>query len=77
MKITVKKTHIRRGAKGLPDSCAIALAIKEQLGTNDVSVSSKIMKIGKKVISLPSEAVDFIAAFDDNKSSVEPFEFEI
>lgn len=77
MIITVKKTHIRRGLKGLPDSCAIALAIKEETGSKDVSVRSRVVQIGKLALLLPSNARQFIKDFDRNKTLVRPFQFEI
>ena len=77
MRIEVKRTHIRRGQQEKPDACPIALAVKESLGVKHVDVQPYELTIGKLKFSLPDEAHYFIEAFDENKSSVEPFAFEI
>lgn len=77
MLIEVKQTHIRRGEKLNNQACPIALAIRESLGSEKVRVNREDVKIGRKTFDLPQKAQDFIDRFDDVKSSVEPFSFEL
>lgn len=77
MKIEVKKTHIRRGKQRRPDSCPIALAIKESLGVTNVQVWNDTIDIGKKSFDIPYDAEAFIEQFDECKKNAEPFTFEL
>jgi hypothetical protein len=80
MKIEIKRTHIRRGQQSDGHHCPIGLAIQESLGIDDsdkVFVGDDHIRIGKKKFDTPLEAIDFINAFDERKSSVEPFSFEL
>jgi hypothetical protein len=77
MKIIVNKTNIQKGVQNTCTHCPIAFAIKRTLGIEDVEVNCDDVHIGKKVFELPYKAQQFITSFDNDKSSVEPFEFEL
>lgn len=77
MKIEVKRSYIRKGIQNSQNNCPIAISVRKSFGIDNVEVNCGDMKIGKRKFDLPLEAQDFITAFDDNKSSVEPFSFEI
>ena len=77
MKIKVRKTHIKRGTQKDACSCPVALALKESLGLTDVRVNVDDVKIGRIRLDLPSDAQTFIAKFDRDKKSVQPFVLEI
>ena len=76
MKVCITEDHIKRGFPGVPDSCPIALALREDHGWEDVEIVSASAWIGKERIMLPDAARSFIADFDWG-DGVEPFEFEI
>lgn len=77
MKIEVKAKHIRRGLRGDPKHCPIALAVDELLGITNVYVENQEIYLGKTRIYLPLVAQNFIEIFDEKKSLAKPFEFEI
>lgn len=77
MKVKVEKKHIRKGKKGYPDRCPIALALKDTLGADDVKVWIHCAEVNGTFFQLPHTAQLFIQDFDKKKSSVKPFEFEL
>lgn len=70
MKITVTQKHIRRGKRGSPSNCPIAIAMNEQCPTYETFVGGFqifLMPLlgGPKVVTQPTiEAQIFIADFD-------------
>jgi hypothetical protein len=88
MHIKVNKKHIRRGLRGNPQQCPVALAIKEKTHKS-VCVSGYGAKVryGRTWVwyQLPVKAVAFIRHFDADKSfisckdtnKIKPFTFEL
>lgn len=83
MKIKITNKHIKKGRKGEPRLCPIALAIKEQVKNIDrntimiLYASANFAIKGKEVHKdLPKKATKFIHAFDSGEE-VKPFEFNL
>lgn len=84
MKINVTEDHIARGRQGAPNSCPVALALKETSSDfANVVVSpswffskNKDFKITYEATNLPKKVQQFIKKFDTGKP-VKPFSFEI
>ena len=76
MKITIKKEHIRKGERRTPDSCPIALAIKEAGLGKVVYVNWRAAFVDGKEFPLPLEARLFVAGFDTGET-VFPFSFNL
>lgn len=75
VKVTTK--HIARGrVGGYPDSCAVALAIKDRFPKHDLRVSVMTMNafIGDVRYKLPDDATKFIRHFDSG-GRCEPIQF--
>lgn len=79
--VRVKDRHIRAGEQGECDSCAVALALKEQTGCTYAEVQGD----GRVLLDFPDEdgvvlvhgwlsakGVNFVQAFDESKRSVKP-----
>lgn len=82
-KVTVTAGHIKRGERRDPDSCPIALAIRDMhpgAWTADVYSDFAMLTASRHAepltASLPAEAVDFVHIFDGG-GDVAPFEFEV
>lgn len=89
--IEVTKRDISQGEPSEGERCAIALAVKRQLGDSpyvndkivfqfdDVSekVEAMLPDYPGRMASLPKEAKRFIDKFDNDKSSVKPFSFPV
>lgn len=88
IQVTVTAQHIKEGEPECPWKCMVALAIKEAIDSDDVSVypdkymsDEYVLQIspgGEKAqfLKLPASIVDHIAAFD-RREKVEPFEFDL
>jgi len=81
-RITVTQKHINHGQRHAPPSCPIALAVKEQLGTDDAWVDGSFIRAGRpswdafQEYWTPATAKPFIEDFDAGLV-VEPFSFEM
>lgn len=75
MKITITKEHINNGKIRSPWACPIALAAKDALDMESVSVGNITINSIDKTYYMPEEAVRFIRRFDVSLP-VEPFAFE-
>lgn len=84
MKIRVTQHHINCGVRNSTGQCPIALALRDLVGTRDVSVGPSMLGyMDKTSISghfkwymMPDEGAEFIALFDRGEP-VEPFELEV
>lgn len=81
MLISVTQTHINHGAKGIPTSDPVALALEDSgFYAAWVSPSRLRTKSSKydtwKDYEIPDEVLRFITDFDQDRL-VEPFEFEL
>ena len=79
MKVIVTEEHIKNGKRDDAFFCPIALAIKD-LGIEDFKkfmVLETDIYLYTAYIKLPPKAQYFIHAFDNNRRSVKPFEFEL
>ncbi len=83
MKITVTKRHIKKGLRGVPDRCPIALALKEKIhqkvtvGCREIYYRFQSKPSNRfRSAFLPLSAAQFVDDFDlDHK--VKPFTFEV
>lgn len=75
--VTITKQDIREGKKGDAYNCAIARALKRIFNTQSVSVSGSSATIDGVSYRLPQEAYDFVSRFDNLKTSVQPFTFQL
>lgn len=69
----IRQIHIDTGVQGEPDSCPVALAIKE--AGYERSVGDEIIIDGLK-FKLPQAVSDFVADFDGGENPV-PFSFDL
>lgn len=80
MQIKVTDDHIRRGERGTASSCPVALAIKEQIKIDAISVYGADVRLAissrEFYRHLPREVTEFVDDFDAN-SVVQPFEFTL
>lgn len=76
MKVKVTKKHIKKGKRGQPTGCPIALALKEQYGLKRPRVHGDQVHFPGKSCDLPDKASFFIQQFDSGEKVV-PFEFSI
>lgn len=76
MKIIVTAEHIKNGCRMDPCGCPVALAIRDVVKDDDVSVGPWQVHVGGKGIRLPPAAVLFVRWFDENLRP-QPFEFEL
>ncbi len=76
MIIKVSDKHIKDGMKGKANYCPIALALREVVNTDNVSVDGSEIVIDKEFLPTPGVAESFIGQFDGNKP-VKPFSFEL
>lgn len=76
MKVKVEQRHIDRGERGDAFCCAVALAVAEATGYDDVWVDEYSMSVGDFYYRTPKSASDFIENFDSGYA-VAPFEFEL
>lgn len=83
LKFKVEQRHIDTGVKCHGQKCALALAIMEAIGAEDIGVDPLGIEIGENEAGVPagyyacpSEMEGFIEAFDDDKSLVSPREFD-
>lgn len=76
MKVQVTRDDINRGMQGNPYSCALALAVTRTFDKVPF-VGHVGVKMGGEWCDLPPEASKFIYNFDNDRTSVEPFEFEL
>ena len=92
MKIQVTKEHIKEGKQQEPRYCAVALALKEKLGSNfdvkvlaeDFIITNKEVKIENHIVSTNKRQMvrNFISDFDSiseyqRLNELEPIEFEL
>lgn len=64
IKITITADHIRRGERGSECNCPIALALKETLITNTVSVNATGIHINHYPYNLDEKDRKFMERFD-------------
>jgi hypothetical protein len=74
IKINVTREHIRKGIRGSPCDCPIALAIKEALITQAVSIGSWQWMINHVRFLAEDKDVRFMQRFDEGKP-VRPYSF--
>ena len=72
--VIVRQRHIDRGRCRSPKSCPIALAMKEQLGTDQVAVFADGVRVGLQKYQIPFKARRFILDFDSGLP-VDPLAF--
>ena len=75
--IEVKQKHIKNGRPSKLGECAIALAISDKLGCNNVMVGLIVARVGENYYGLPRSARRFITKFDKNKKDCKPFNFKL
>jgi hypothetical protein len=79
MTVHVTQEHIDKGKKGIPDCCAVALALKSHGGGSVCQDGDGLpcYLFGPKGVNeLPGDVQRFIEMFDAGET-VEPFSFEI
>lgn len=80
--IRVQNRHISAGLGATPQSCAVALALFEQLNIREACVGARYFWLKDREgymtgdIPLPDSAQRFISKFDDGQD-VKPFEFRV
>ena len=72
--VIVRQRHIDRGRCRSPKACPIALAMKEQLGTDQVAVFADGVRVGLQKYQIPFKARMFILNFDSGLP-VDPLAF--
>lgn len=85
LEIKVQQKHINRGTQNDAHTCAIAEALKDQFGAEDVEVSGDEIKMSKSNgfsfdlswTKIPQLVKNFISKFDNDKKSVKPFSFKL
>jgi len=80
VRVHVYQEHIDRGYPHSATNCPVALAIRDVVGTQDVSVIPDVAYVGTifkgQRFDLPEEVSEFIFEFDAD-GDVAPFEFEM
>lgn len=81
MKFQVTQEHIDNGRQHHGDSCAVALAINEQLPEtfkhDFFAVDTDSFDFCDCIVETPPDVADFIRRFDCAKATCTPFEFEL
>lgn len=67
VKITVRRKHILAGMKGDRLSCPIALALREELLTDNVLVGTMDFQLNGRVYTMAEDMREFVRKFDDGK----------
>jgi hypothetical protein len=75
LRIQVTQEDIDSGKQSSTDNCAIARALKRQLGIDFISVSGLTVMIGGFYYESPDDISRFVYDFDKNKTLVFPQEF--
>lgn len=76
IKVTVTQEDIDNGVQREGSCCAIAKAL-ERLGYKEPMVEVPTVYIGNDGYRLPKVADDWACQFDEDKSKVAPFSFEL
>ena len=76
MKISVTEQDIKNGVRKSWSSCAIALAVKRQTGSECVAVRHDYIYVDGRCVDFPYSIRDFIRRFDRGEFPY-PFEFEL
>lgn len=76
MKIEVTQDDINNGQRSRCRFCPVALAIQRTFPDQLVTVGNEAAEIGMCFITFPTNASEFISAFDKGLK-VQPFTFEI
>lgn len=76
IKINVTNDHIRRGVRGSACDCPIALALKETLITNSVSVTGARMLVNHVWFVVDKKDIRFMERFDAGQP-VRPYSFDL
>ena len=76
LKVRIEVSHLERGQRAQPESCPIALAIREQHGLVASVDKTYVDLLDDTVYMLPEEASHFVESFDKNEE-VKPFEFDM
>ena len=75
--IRIRPKHIING-NHLPNSCPVALALKEQAGFITPVVTSGQIRDGKEQYHVPRSVQRFVIAFDTKgRHEVDPFNFKL
>jgi hypothetical protein len=76
MKVKVEQRHIDKGIPKSSSCCAVALAVREVVGHEDVDVDEYSIAVAYDSYRAPRKVTEFIEDFDRG-DVVSPFEFEL
>jgi hypothetical protein len=77
VKVSVTRKHIKRGTCGSTARCAVALAVADATGEDDICAVESYIYVGRTTrYNTPQVVCEFMSKFD-KRVECEPFEFEM